>query len=280
MSFELLKAYTELVRLLNTAVVFACVVAGAVIAGGWDLQPAVFLAALAASFAAAGGYAMNDYFDAGIDRVNRPDRPIPRGIISLQSAWVVWVVCSFAALVLGWLLPEHSFSVVVFWVVGLYFYARRLKRTMLVGNVLVATMTGLTFVLGALVAGKPERALFPFLFAFLVNLAREILKDIEDRKGDELLGATTLPIQAGIRPALQLTTGILMGLIATTVVAFALEMFDWRYLAVIIPTDLLLASVGIAIWQSQEPEFLHRLSSRLKWSMLLGLAAMLIGRMP
>jgi geranylgeranylglycerol-phosphate geranylgeranyltransferase len=278
MNSDRLRAVLQLFRPMNSAFVVLCILAGAVIAAGAEAWAgAVFLASVAGALAAAGGYAINDYFDIEIDRINKPDRPLPREALSRRAALVSWAIVSSSALALGSMLPAQAFAIVVFWVIALYVYAGRLKRTALVGNALVAAMTGLTFVLGAMAVGQTERALFPALFAFLANFAREVLKDVEDREGDEQQGASTFPIRHGVKAALRLTSAVLLALIAATVVAFVVGAFNVRYLVAVLVVDGLILFTVVAMWRRQDPAHLNRLNNHLKWIMVLGLAAMLVG---
>ncbi len=92
--------------------------------------------------------------------------------------------------------------IVIFAVVLLYYYSARLKRTIIAGNVVVGFMTGMAFIYGGTTVGHVERALIPAIFAFLINFARELVKDVEDIEGDKKEQAVTLPVKYGIRPAL------------------------------------------------------------------------------
>ncbi|MBI3585923.1 MAG: UbiA family prenyltransferase, partial [Ignavibacteriales bacterium] len=150
MNSEKFKAYIQLLRPLNIGIVFLTIVAAAVLAGArvtdWVV---VSLAAAAGALIAGGGNAINDYFDVEIDTVNKPERPLPRGAVSGQEAWWLWrLTSSIGALISAFLSPV-TFAIALFWVVSLFFYSRLFKRKMLIGNILVAIMTGLAFVYGA-----------------------------------------------------------------------------------------------------------------------------------
>ena len=80
----------------------------------------------------------------------------------------------------------------------LFAYNTRLKRSGFWGNVVVGTVTALTIVYGALISGGVGHAWVGFLFAFLLTIAREIVKDIEDIRGDLEADARSLPIEKGI----------------------------------------------------------------------------------
>jgi geranylgeranylglycerol-phosphate geranylgeranyltransferase len=274
-----LNGYIHLVRPLNLAIVFFTIVAAAAIAGG-DLfhDGRIVLAALAGALIAGGGYAINDYFDVEIDAMNRPERPLPSGALTKEEAWWVWRLSSSAGVITSAFLGPEAFGIALFWVLSLYFYGKRLKRTVLVGNLLVATVTGLALIFGGVVIGHVEKSLWPALFAFLVNFAREIVKDIEDRAGDARGNARTLPVVYGIRPALVLATLTILALIGATLAAYHLGVYNQRYLMIVAVVDFMLLGIAISIWKSAVPTYLHRLNIWLKVSMVGGLVAMYIGR--
>lgn len=150
------------------------------------------------SLIAAGGYVINDYFDLPIDIINRPDRPLPRGLLTPQQAYM------YAALlfVLGVCASAVTGSMVC---VGmallntllLFFYARNLKMSFLWGNLIVAWAAAATFLYGAAAAGSVSAVMGLSVYAFLFTLLREVIKDREDVPGDIKLGAKTLAVVGG-----------------------------------------------------------------------------------
>jgi geranylgeranylglycerol-phosphate geranylgeranyltransferase len=172
------------------------------------------------------------------------------------------------------------FAIVVGATVALYWYSRSLKATPLVGNLVVGGMTGLAFIYGAAAVGPVERGIVPALFAFLVNLAREMVKDIEDREGDALSHAATLPVRFGLRPARILTSTTLAFLIAFTLYVSSREIYRDPFLAIVLAADVLMAFVAVAVWWRDTPSFMRSLSSALKLAMVIGLGAIWFGRPP
>ncbi|MCU0453048.1 MAG: geranylgeranylglycerol-phosphate geranylgeranyltransferase [Bacteroidetes bacterium] len=272
-------AFLSLIRPLNLLIAFLSIVVAAVLAGGdeGDVVPIV-LAAFAGIAVAAGANAINDRFDVEIDRVNRPDRPIPRGELTTDDAFRVWFACSLLAGTFGALVGLLPFAIVMGAVVVLYFYSRDLKATPLIGNLVVGGMTGMAFIYGAAAVGPVERGLIPALFAFLVNVARELVKDIEDREGDALSAAATLPVRYGVRPARILTSASLLILIAVTMVVASHEMYRDPFLPIVLVADALMAFVAVAVWWRDTPEHMRSLSGVLKLAMIVGLGAIWLGR--
>jgi geranylgeranylglycerol-phosphate geranylgeranyltransferase len=267
-----------LVRPLNLLITFLSIVAASIISGG-SVHSAwlVVVAGVVGALVAAGANAINDYFDVEIDRVNRPDRPLPSGTMTPGSALTVWGVTSCAGVLLSSLINPAALFIASSAVTLLYIYSRFLKTTPLAGNIVVASMTGMAFVFGGVAVGSPERSAMPAAFAFLVNLARELVKDIEDREGDARVGAATVPLKFGVRTASALVTGTLLLLIATTGYAYVTRLYDDTYLAVVMVTNLMLAYVAISVWRGSRPAHMKRLSLLLKLSMVTGLAAIYFG---
>jgi geranylgeranylglycerol-phosphate geranylgeranyltransferase len=278
MNSKTLDPRIEILRPVNLAIVFVTVVVAGMLAKPSGLDWLwIFVAAIAAASIAGGGNAINDYFDIKIDKINRPDRPLPRGALTLGDAWRLWIVTSSCGLVLSLFLGVWDIIIAIGWVGGLYAYSRYLKGSMVAGNIAVAFMTGLAFPFGAIVAGRPDLGVYPGLFAFLANLARELLKDVEDVDGDATVGAETLPVKHGPEAGL-LGASIAIGvLILATFIPFIAGVYDLRYLLVVLFVDVALGYVVISMWYDSTLSNLRRLSLILKGCMVGGIFAVFLG---
>ncbi|HEY6951960.1 MAG TPA: geranylgeranylglycerol-phosphate geranylgeranyltransferase, partial [Bacteroidota bacterium] len=226
-----LKALFDLTRPVNVAITLVSIPAAAALAGARLGQwPAVVAASVTGGLVAAGANAINDYFDVAIDLTNKPSRPIPRGDVTTREAWMLWLVLSVIAVALNTVLNMYALGIVLSAVFILYWYSAVFKRTSVIGNLVVGLMTGMAFVYGAVVVDNPERAIMPAIFAFLVNVAREIIKDIEDVEGDRKEGAMTLPVKYGVKPALWLASAALGILVMATIAAYLLAIYTPVYL--------------------------------------------------
>jgi geranylgeranylglycerol-phosphate geranylgeranyltransferase len=273
-----LRAYLDLTRPINVVITLLSIPVASMLAGARMMQwREMVLAALTGGLVAAGANSINDYFDVEIDRTNKPTRPIPRGDVSRQEAWTEWLVLSSVAITVNLFLPTSALAIVVVAVVLLYWYSARLKRTIVAGNLVVGLMTGMAFVYGAIVAGNVSRALMPAAFAFLVNVAREIVKDVEDIEGDTKEGAYTLPVRHGIQPALWLASITLIVLITSTLLAYQLKLYTTVYLYVVLVVDIFLLGAIVGMWKDQTPSGMHRISIILKVCMGGGLLAIVLG---
>jgi 4-hydroxybenzoate polyprenyltransferase len=159
-----------------------------------------FLLVLSTVMVAAAGYIINDYYDVKIDLINKPKRVVIGKVlhrrIAMFSHFILNTLASFCSIFLGW----KIFSIVVITTILMWFYANHLKRTALLGNILISLLTGIAIYMPAILYTSFQKFLVLYaIFAFFISLLREIIKDMEDVKGDEEFGCKTLPIIWGIR---------------------------------------------------------------------------------
>lgn len=149
---------------------------------------------------AGGGYIINDYYDIKIDLINKPDRVVIGKGIGRRHALLFHSVLSFAGVALGFLLGWRLGLIHIFSSFILWWYSNSLKRQPFVGNFMVALLTGLSITLINVLYDLTNSLVIIYsLFAFFMTLVREIIKDMEDLKGDNTFGCKTLPILWGIR---------------------------------------------------------------------------------
>ncbi len=278
MNSNKLTAFLQLSRPVNVLITFMSVLAACWIASGitgdWF---AMLLAALTGALVTAGANAINDSFDIEIDRINRPNRPLPRGVLTQQDARWMWLIVSVAAFGINLFINLTALLIVIFAVLLLYYYSAWLKRTVIAGNLVVGLMTGMSFIYGGIAVGRMNRATIPALFAFLVTLARELVKDVEDIEGDRKEHAITLPIKYGIRPALVLATVSLLVLIGTTFIVAKFCVYHSAFLYIVFIADLLMVVSIVMMWWSSSPLHMRRVSNNLKLCMVIGLLAIIVG---
>jgi len=232
--------------------------------------------------------ALNDIFDLEIDRINRPDRPLPSGLISVSSAKIVtsvMMVTSLICMLLAWFTVDsmgHEFSdwapSLVIWIIALFLLANyefpnslRLKDRGLPGNIAISISVGLVAVFGAAGVLQPynHRAWSLFLVGVFYNTSREVVKDIEDMEGDE--GRNTLAMRVGADSARTTAWVLSLLALAAVIMPFAFEVFPPLHVVLTIPAVISLMLVKSKLLNSED----HEASSLLKKSMTLCLAAFL-----
>jgi geranylgeranylglycerol-phosphate geranylgeranyltransferase len=278
------QALLHLVRPVNLLLVFGGVMAGALLTSGALAFSAVYTgsviaAGMSAVLLAAGANSINDAYDVEIDRVNRPERPLVMGVLTPVAARVIWAVMTVAGILLAAMLGPAHVGIAVGAAAVLFVYAWRLKRLPLVGNVAVASMVALTLIYGALVvSGSLADAMVGAGFAFLVNFAREIVKDVEDVRGDAAGGAMTLAVMMGVDTALGLVLVVIALILVALPMPFLFLGFGSLYLVIALAAGaLLLRCAWLILRAPYDGACVDRSSLLLKVVMLIGLVALVAG---
>jgi 4-hydroxybenzoate polyprenyltransferase len=240
------------------------------------------MAGLAAFFVCAGGNVVNDMIDLAADRVNRPDRVLPRQQLSMVYARNLAILFHLLAVICA-LSVNITVTVVVLVVAGLLMaYNLKLKQTVLFGNLTIALLAGLTFLCGGIVVNPLNLAalpgpLVPAVFAFFFHLVREILKDVEDIEGDREAGIQSFPMVVGRSTALLTALGLFVFLAVLTYVPIIMNWYGPSYkLVTVYLVDLPLIALLIFIWGNPTSTMLHTGSIGLKIGMVLGLIALTV----
>ena len=274
-------AYLMLIRPENVLITALSVfVAGLISSVHWlqfgaDLSKAVLSAALIA----AGGNVFNDYCDRDLDRIQKPHRPIPAGRISHGAALRLTAGCFFCGLLIALTIGGAAFLIASWAVFLLLLYSWRWKRTILLGNLTIAFIAALAFIYGGVAVRSVGAALWAAGLAFLFHLGREVVKDMEDHWGDAAGEACTLVVRYGINAGRWAASASFLLLILFLPFPYHWGGFriGYLYIALFGVLPMLLMAV-FWVWRWTKPQQLHRLNVMLKWDMLVGLAALLIGR--
>ncbi len=234
----------------------------------------LFLLTVSTISIAAGGYIINDYYDVKIDYINKPDRVIIGKSITRRYAILFHVMLSSFGILIGLYLSWKIAAVNIVSVFLLWLYSNNLKRLPFVGNFTVAFLTGLSvFVVDLFYRTNNSLVIIYALFAFFMTLVREVIKDIEDLKGDNSFGCKTLPIVWGIRKTKILIYIILIVFAGVVIVLNQLYKalpFKYHLIFLFIPLLWLLYRL---IGADMKKDF-TRLSIFCKLIMILGILSM------
>lgn len=234
----------------------------------------LFLLSTSTILIAAAGYIINDYYDVKIDLINKPERVIIGKGITRRYALLFHTLLSVTGVAIGFLLN---------WKIGvtnficaflLWLYSNALKRLPFVGNLTVALLTGLSiFIVNLLYPPTVVLVGIYSLFAFFITMVREIIKDLEDLRGDDTFGCKTLPIVWGIRGT-KLFTYFLLALFVLLVIVLhqwstplPINFFSW---SLFLPIVML---VGWLVRADTRRDF-YQLSQFCKVIMLAGILSM------
>ncbi|MBN2094922.1 MAG: geranylgeranylglycerol-phosphate geranylgeranyltransferase [Candidatus Aenigmarchaeota archaeon] len=164
-----------------------------------------YLPMLSVALLCASGNTINDFFDRKIDAINRPNRPIPSGRMTPGEGFLIYLFLTFTGLLLSFFVSWNFFIFAAFNSIVIYLYSMKFKRTVL-GNLVDTYLAVSVFIAPVLIGGGifdfPKSPLiFIASISFFVNYGREILKSVEDVRGDKSAGARTLPIVIGEKNA-------------------------------------------------------------------------------
>lgn len=299
-----------LIVALTQAVAWWCVIHP--LQGSLVLTPGNFsLLCLSTVLIAAGGYMINDYFDIRIDTINKPERVILNRVIPRRLAIIVHSLLNVIALAFAakvalpaghpeWMLLQ------VLCIFLLWRYSTTWKRRFMIGNLVVALLTALTIVALIIyeqaltywdrltlglhprglfrIASRPDPVLILALFAvfaFLLTWMREIVKDMEDYKGDDAEGCETMPIRWGLLRSTRFVQVLGMASIAMLLAA-CIALWQISNLANCSAVYILLTLImPLTLWIIQLPgaatvAHYHRASTRIKWIMVAGVTSLLV----
>jgi len=271
-------AYVELLRPINGLIAFISVFLGAVFANG-SFTFNTLIVAISAFLVLSAGNAINDFCDYQIDGINKPMRPIPSQRIQRQHALIFSLILLLIGLLLGFFTGSIQAIVIVTIVsITLFLYAVWLKKTPLIGNVVVGALTGVTFIAGGVTVRSMKGTIVPAAFAFLFTTAREIIKDIEDIEGDVALGAGTIAVRWGKQVAALVASVFMLALIFFSLVPYLLGLFSWIYLVMVaVGVDFVLIFLLVQLWRDTSKENCAKIQQWMKLDIFVGLFTIYLG---
>ena len=159
---------------------------------------------LATMFVSNAGFIVNDILDLPIDRINRPDRPLAAGKVSVPLAWAMYIGYNLAGILLGLAINPVCGGLALAIGTVLFLYSYSLKRKFLIGHVIIAALGASLFPFGVLAAGGLTPTIYTAPMIFAAFLAREILKTVPDVEGDRAHGVDNVATRFGPLPATRL----------------------------------------------------------------------------
>ena len=235
----------------------------------------------------AGGYIINDIQDTSIDQENKPGKNKINNGISETLALKIYYILTISGVICGFVtaLMIGKFSlgfVPLFAAVSLYMYSTFYKKRLFSGNILIAILSALS----VLIVGLFEPAFYKSfiyllwygVFAFEISLIREIIKDIEDKDGDEKAQCKTIPIRFGTEKTKLVIYGLILFTIASIMHVLYHDFYDNTVISFWILTGIFIIPLFIlaySIYISQEKKDFHFASWIAKVYMIMGIFSLL-----
>jgi len=309
-----MKAYFEMMRPINCLMSVIAVFIGGLLVVGWDFQhlmgySPLYPALLVVFLITGAGNAINDYFDVEPDKINRPKRPIPSGRSSRGGA-----LFFSAALFLSGIMIAGFINWIVFWIavvnsIVLILYSSHLQNKLFIGNLTVGYLTGSTFLFGGAAMNNIVLPIWLALLAGLATVSREIIKDVEDIRGDKMsflqrmkFISKNVPIQSSVQPSetapvaerfgvttngieikmnkkklLYLAAAALLVSVALSPMPYIVGILGFNYLIAVIITDIVFIFASVQMILAHEKTNYRSIQRIIKIGMLLGLISFVVG---
>ena len=236
---------------------------------------------LATSAAIAGGYLINNFYDAEKDQINRPHKYLLEHRVPAFFQLFCYAVLNALTLILSVLVSMRTLPFFLAYIFGIWLYSHLLKKHFWASNVFAVVLAVIPFFAITLYFKNFSSLVFYHAsFLFLIVLIRDLIKDLENFKGDWVRGYKTIAVVFGER-----TTKILLSfLVLLTFIPIALlldqkEVLNsmWYYFVITIPFLLLIALI---LWRSPAQKTYLWLHNLLKALIVAGILSIVLVRFP
>ena len=280
MNFNLI-ALLSLIRPINSFMIGLAVVVGIAIGSPDMLFSRLTIYGFITGFSIS-SYSMiiNDIYDIEIDKVNQPERPLAKQIISINSALSLSLILLLIGLTSSLLISYYNIIITAIFSFLSWFYNIWGKKQGIIGNSIVASSMSIPFIFGGIITGNISLLVWSIsLIAFLSGMGREIIKTIADVEGDKIKGVKSVSIQFGSRNAMLIACGFIIISILISFIPVYLNLIQIYYIPLLILTDLiLLYSIFVLSKDYSKSESL-KVKKYILYAMLFGLITFLMNSM-
>lgn len=239
-------------------------------------DPNLFVLVLVSAMVIASGYIINNFYDSEKDLINKPKKTMLDRLVSQRTKLTTYFVVNFIAVVLA---SYVSFKAVIFfsaYIFGIWYYSHRLKKIPFLGNFVSATLAITPFFVVFVYYKNFETVIFVHaIFLFLLILAREMVKDMENIAGDMVQNYKTIPILYGIKSSKTLITILVMlSLVPSLLLIYKFDVgyMHFYFMACVI----FLFTFLILLWKSASKKDYIRLHNVLKFIIIAGVFSILL----
>ncbi|MEA1785559.1 geranylgeranylglycerol-phosphate geranylgeranyltransferase [Arenibacter sp. GZD96] len=236
----------------------------------------LFVIVLASALVIAGGYIINNFYDAEKDLINKPTKTMLDRLVGQRIQLTTYFILNFLSVFLA---SYVSFRAVLFfsaYIFGIWFYSHKLKKIAFVGNFVSATLAITPFFAVFVYYKNFETVIFVHaMFLFLLILAREMIKDLENMAGDLVQNYKTIPVLYGIKVSKQLITVLVtLTLVPALLLIYTFDVgFMYLYFA---GSVVFLLLFSILLWKSDSKGHYVGLHNILKLIIICGVFSILL----
>lgn len=236
----------------------------------------LFLIVLSTALAIASGYLVNNFYDSEKDLINRPSKTLLDNYVSQKTKLSIYFILNFLSVIIA---SYISFKAVLFfssYIFLLWLYSHKLKRYPFLGTLTAGLVAILPFfIIFVYYRNFEEVIIVHAVFLFFIILIRELVKDLENLKGDFTLDYTTIPVKYSVVFTKKLISVLV---ISTIVPALILILFfdsgymDYYFLLCVVLLIIFLWQ----LWKSEQKPHYLLLHNLLKFIIVLGVFSIML----
>lgn len=236
----------------------------------------LFIIVIASSLTIASGYIINNFYDSKKDLINRPNKSKLDRLVSQKTKLQVYFTLNFIVFFIAFFVSWRAvlfFSVYIFLI---WFYSHKIKKQPFVGNLMASILAVLPFFAILLYYKNFYEVIFAHAtFLFIIILIREMIKDLENLKGDLANGYSTIPIVYGESVSKKII--IILGISTLIPVYFLVNLYDVGYMDIYFYICLLLLILfGVKLSKSNTKEEYNQLHNLLKIIIVAGVFCIIL----
>lgn len=222
----------------------------------------------------AGGYIINNFYDAKVDKINRPIKARIDGFIKQETKLSLYFFLNFIGFLTAYLVSYRAAIFFATYIFGIWLYSHKLKKYPLTGSITATILTILPFFAVFVYFRNFSKIIFVHaMFLFLVIMVREFIKDLESIKGAVANNFDTFPVAYGERRTKQMSTFLIILTLGPAAILFTYPAISYMryyfYFAAIV-----LIYVNIFLWKARTRNQYIRLHNILKLLLLLGILSL------
>ena len=230
----------------------------------------LFMIVLASATEIASGYIINNFYDSEKDLINRPNKSILDRLVGRRTKLNFYFILNFLSLVSALFVSYKAALFFFLFIFGIWFYSHKLKKYHFIGNLVAATLAVIPLFAVFIYYKNFDLVIFVHAtFLFIIISMRELVKDLENLKGDLLQNYRTIPVIYGSLVSKKILTFLsILALLPTylLIVKFDIGAMDFYFLGSIIALLIFV----ILLWKSNKKLHYLVLHNILKFIVVIG----------
>lgn len=269
-------------RPANLGLLILCQVLVYIFIGKGDNFLLIAILSIATACIAAAGNMINDFYDRNRDEINKPGKNVSQWYLDRNLFWPIYFALNLTGLITAWLLNPYLGALFAGTIALLWIYSVQWKDLPLLGNLCISFLAAISLLIVRIVQPglNVKLMLYYALFAFILTWIRELIKDMEDRVGDEASGSKTLAITAS--PKINLWTIRILTIVVLMLLKESWSVFryyfdyklEWVVLSYGIATLILPLFAILSKSYQFEPDY-SNMSKLAKYCMATGMLSMM-----